>query len=316
VSQLLLLLGLTVLLALALTPLVRRLAHRWKLVDAPGARKIHTVSIPRVGGVAITLAMVLTLATAAALDLVTAADLRAWLPVLLGGAIVFTIGLWDDVRPLPAWLKLGAQLIGAGVTVALGVRIDHVTVLGATVGLGVLALPLTMAWLIGLTNAFNLMDGLDGLATGLAIIAAATCAVVSLARDDAQGGTLLIVLLGALVGFLPYNFNPATIFLGDSGSLVVGYVLAVTAITSFQKGATALVVLGPLLLFALPISETLHSVVRRLRGQGLRQVFRADQQHVHHRLLSHGLSHRQAVLLLYGVSLSFSLLALTALRAR
>jgi len=316
VSQLLLLLGATVLLALGLTPLVRRLAHRWNLVDAPGARKIHTVSIPRVGGLAISLSMVLALAGAAALGIVTAADVQAWLPVLLGGAIVFLVGLWDDVRPLPARLKLGAQLIGAGLTVALGVRIDHVTVFGATVGLGALALPLTMVWLVGLTNAFNLMDGLDGLATGLAIIAAATCAVVSLARDDVQGGTLLIVLLGALVGFLPYNFNPATIFLGDSGALVVGYVLAVTAITSFQKGATALVVLGPLLLFALPISETLHSVVRRLRGQGLRQVFLADQQHVHHRLLSQGLSHRQAVLLLYGVSLSFSLLALTALRAR
>ena len=160
------------------------------------------------------------------------------------------------------------------------------------------------------------MDGLDGLATGLAIIAAATCAAVSLARDDVQGGMLLLALLGALCGFLPYNFNPATIFLGDAGSLAVGYVLAITAITSFQKGATALVVLGPLLLFALPISETLHSVVRRMRGQGLRQVFLADQQHVHHRLLDLGLSHRKVVLLLYSVSLSFSLLALTTLRAR
>ncbi len=312
----LLVLGATALLALVLTPGVRALARRLNLVDAPGDRKIHTVSVPRVGGVGVAFAMGLALAALAATGHASVADFRAWLPVLLGGALVFGVGLWDDVHPLPAWTKLVVQLAGAGTAVAFGVRIEHVTFFGSTLGLGWLALPLTVLWIVGLTNAFNVMDGLDGLATGLAIIAAATCAVVSLVRDDVQGGMLLVVLLGALCGFLPYNFNPATIFLGDSGSLVVGYVLAVTAITSFQKGATALVVVGPLLLFALPISETLHSVVRRLRGQGLRHVFLADQQHVHHRLLGLGLSHRKAVLLLYGVSLSFSLLALTTLRAR
>jgi UDP-GlcNAc:undecaprenyl-phosphate/decaprenyl-phosphate GlcNAc-1-phosphate transferase len=312
----LLLFAVAMTLALLFTAGVRALARRWNLVDAPGQRKIHTVSVPRVGGVGVTLAVLLALAAASAIGRVSAADVRAWLPVLLGGTFMFGVGLWDDLRPLPAWVKLLVQLAGAGVTVALGVRIDHVTFFGVTLGLGLLALPLTIAWIVGLTNAFNVMDGLDGLATGLAIIAAATCAVVSLARGDAQGGMLLIVLLGALCGFLPYNFNPATIFLGDSGSLVVGYVLAVTAITSFQKGATALVVLGPLLLFALPISETLHSVVRRVRGQGLRHVFLADQQHVHYRLLGLGLSHRKVVLLLYGVSLSLSLLALTMMQTR
>jgi UDP-GlcNAc:undecaprenyl-phosphate GlcNAc-1-phosphate transferase len=312
----LLLVGMAATLALLLTPGVRGLARRWNLVDAPGQRKIHSVSVPRVGGVGVTLAMLLALAAAAAGGRVSATDLQAWLPVLAGGAVIFGAGLWDDLRPLPAWMKLAAQLTGAGITVALGVRIEHVTFFGVTLGLGLLAVPLTVVWLVGLTNAFNLMDGLDGLATGLAIIAAATCAVISLARDDLQGGMLLLVLLGALCGFLPYNFNPATIFLGDSGSLVVGYVLAVTAITSFQKGATALVVLGPLLLFALPISEVLHSVVRRLRGQGLRHVFLADQQHVHYRLLGLGLSHRTVVLLLYGVSLSLSLLALTTMQTR
>ena len=310
------LLAAAALLALFLTPAVRALARRWGLVDAPGGRKIHTVSIPRLGGVAVVLAMALALGGAAAAGIATAADIGGWVPILFGGVLVFGVGLWDDVRPLSPWVKLAVQAAGAAVAVALGVRIDHVTVLGSTLGLGLLALPLTIVWIVGLTNAFNVMDGLDGLATGLAIIAAATCAAVSLARDDVQGGMLLLALLGALCGFLPYNFNPATIFLGDAGSLAVGYVLAITAITSFQKGATALVVLGPLLLFALPISETLHSVVRRLRGQGLRQVFLADQQHVHHRLLDLGLSHRTVVLLLYSVSLSFSLLALTTLRAR
>ncbi|TMQ15251.1 MAG: undecaprenyl/decaprenyl-phosphate alpha-N-acetylglucosaminyl 1-phosphate transferase [Candidatus Rokuibacteriota bacterium] len=179
-----------------------------------------------------------------------------------------------------------------------------------------LAIPLTLLWIVGLTNAFNLMDGLDGLATGLAIIAAATCAAVSISRGDSQGGLLLVALLGALCGFLPYNFNPATIFLGDSGSLVVGYALAVTAVTGWQKGATALAVAVPLLIFALPISETLLSVVRRTRGLGIRHVFSADQQHLHYRLLGLGLSHRAAVLLLYVVSLSLSLLALATMQMR
>jgi UDP-GlcNAc:undecaprenyl-phosphate/decaprenyl-phosphate GlcNAc-1-phosphate transferase len=312
----LLLVAMAATLALLLTRGVRGLARRWDLVDAPGQRKIHTVSVPRVGGVGIALATILALAVAAAAGRVSAADARAWLPVLAGGAVVLGVGLWDDLRPLPAWVKLVVQLGAAALTVALGVRIEHVTVFGVTLGLGLLAVPLTIAWIVGLTNAFNVMDGLDGLASGLAIIAASTCALVSLARDDQQGGMLLLALVGALCGFLPYNFNPATIFLGDSGSLVVGYVLAVTAITSFQKGATALVVLGPLLLFALPISETLHSVARRLRGQGWRHVFLADQQHVHYRLLGLGLSHRGAVLLLYGVSLALSVLALTTIQTR
>jgi UDP-GlcNAc:undecaprenyl-phosphate/decaprenyl-phosphate GlcNAc-1-phosphate transferase len=264
----------------------------------------------------VTLAAMLALVGTAATGAADAAEVQSWVPALLGGLLVFGVGLWDDLRPVRPGTKLVFQVAGACVAVALGVRIDHVTLLGTTLGLGLLAAPLTIVWIVGVTNAFNLMDGLDGLATGLAIIAAGTCAAVSIFRGDVQGGLLLVAFLGALCGFLPYNFNPATIFLGDAGSLVVGYVLAITAITSFQKGATALVVLGPLLLFALPISETLHSVVRRVRGHGLRQVFLADQQHVHHRLLDLGLSHRAVVLLLYSVSLSFSLLALTTLRAR
>jgi UDP-GlcNAc:undecaprenyl-phosphate GlcNAc-1-phosphate transferase len=308
------LLGAAVVLALILTPGARGLGRRLGIVDVPGQRKIHTTSVPRLGGVGVTLAAVLALAGATALGLAGAADVQAWLPVLLGGLLVFGVGLWDDLRPVRPLTKLAIQIGGAVVAVALGVQIDHVTIFGTTLGLGLLAAPLTIAWIVGVTNAFNLMDGLDGLATGLAIIAAGTCAAVSISRDDAQGGLLLVALLGALCGFLPYNFNPATIFLGDCGSLVVGYVLAVTAITSLQKGATALAVAVPLLIFALPISETVLSVVRRTRGQGLRHVFSADRGHLHHRLLGLGLSQRDAVLLLYVVSLSFSLLALVTMQ--
>jgi len=312
----LVLLVVSAVLAVLITPVVRALGRRWGWVDTPGTRKIHTVSTPRIGGVSVTLAAVLGLAAVTAAGGVSVADLEGWLPSLLGGLIVFGVGLRDDLRPVRAPVKLVFQVMAAGVAVALGVRIDHVTLLGTTQPLGLLAVPLTMLWIVGLSNAFNLMDGLDGLATGLAIIAAATCAAVSISRGDSQGGLLLVALLGALCGFLPYNFTPATIFLGDSGSLVVGYVLAVTAVTGWQKGATALAVAVPLLIFALPISETVLSVVRRTRGLGLRHVFAADQQHIHYRLIGLGLSHRGAVLLLYVVSLALALLALATMQMR
>jgi UDP-GlcNAc:undecaprenyl-phosphate/decaprenyl-phosphate GlcNAc-1-phosphate transferase len=310
------LLGAAIVLALILTPGARALGRRLGIVDLPGQRKIHTTSVPRLGGVSVTLAAVLALAAATAAGGADVSDVQAWLPALLGGLIVFGVGLWDDLRPVRPLTKLAFQVAGAAVAVALGVRIDHVTLFGTTLALGLLGVPLTIAWIVGVTNAFNLMDGLDGLATGLAIIAAGTCAAVSISRGDAQGGLLLVALLGALCGFLPYNFNPATIFLGDSGSLVVGYVLAVTAITGLQKGATALAVAVPLLIFALPLSETVLSVIRRTRGLGLRHVFAPDRGHMHHRLLGLGLSQRNAVLLLYVVSLSLSLLALATMQIR
>jgi UDP-GlcNAc:undecaprenyl-phosphate GlcNAc-1-phosphate transferase len=309
-----LLLGAGIALALILTPLVRALGRRLGIVDVPTQRKIHTTSVPRVGGVSVTLAAVLALAGAAATGAAELAEAETWRRLLLGGVFVFGVGLYDDLRTVSPLTKLTFQLAGAGTAVALGVRIDHVTIFGTTVGLGLFAVPLTLVWIVGVTNAFNLMDGLDGLATGLAIIAAATCAAVSISRGDVSGGLLLVAFLGALCGFLPYNFNPATIFLGDSGSLVIGYVLALTAITGLQKGATALAVAVPLLIFALPISETVLSVVRRTRGSGVRHVFAPDQGHMHHRLLGLGLSQRKAVLLLYAVSLSLSLLALATMQ--
>jgi UDP-GlcNAc:undecaprenyl-phosphate/decaprenyl-phosphate GlcNAc-1-phosphate transferase len=310
------LLVLTAAVAAGLTPAVRAVGRRWGLVDAPGERKIHTESIPRIGGVGVTLAAALGLAGIAASGRVSVPDLEGWLPAILGGVVVFGVGLWDDLRPVRPSMKLAFQAAAAAVAVVLDVRIDHVTLAGTTYPLGGLAVPLTVLWIVGLTNAFNLMDGLDGLATGLAIIAAATCAAVSISRGDSQGGLLLVALLGALCGFLPFNFNPATIFLGDSGSLVVGYVLAVTAVTGWQKGATALAVAVPLLIFAVPISETVLSVVRRTRDLGLRHVFSADQHHMHYRLLALGLSHRNAVLLLYVVSLTLALLALATMQMR
>ena len=213
-----------------------------------------------------------------------------------------------------------------------GILVEHVSLLGGgSIHLGILALPLTFVWIIGITNAFNLVDGLDGLAAGLTIIAAGSIATIFFLRGDAQDALLLLILLGALLGFLPYNFNPATIFLGDSGSLVVGYILAVTAITGSQKGATTLAVMIPLLVFGLPIVDTLLAMVRRCVGslrmlnapkatlreqiRVAKSMFEADQKHIHHRLIALGFSHRNAVLVLYALALGLSSLALLSVLA-
>lgn len=331
------LLLLSVVFSLLLVPLVRRLAKRMGAVDQPGERKIHSMPVPRLGGVAIVASAVLTCLTVWGFELISKGvihfDPGAWKPVLLGGAIMLLVGVWDDVRPVPAWVKFLFQAVAAGIAIWLGVRVEHVSLFGGEgLHLGALALPLTFLWIVGITNAFNLVDGLDGLAAGLAIIAAATSATIFFLLGDLQDALLLVIMLGALLGFLPYNFNPATIFLGDSGSLVVGYVLAVTAITGTQKGATVLAVAIPLLVFGLPIIDTLLSMVRRCVGSVrllrssktqlkeriffAKRMFEADQQHIHHRLLALGFSHRKAVLLLYLLALGLSSLALLSVLAK
>ena len=324
-------------LALALTPLVRRLAQAMGVVDQPGARKIHTAPVPLLGGVSVIAAVGLTILAAIAFEQVTSQnlpfDISAVKPIVLGGALVFCVGVWDDCRPLPVWLKFALQAVAAGVAIGHGIRVNHISLFGGSgLHLGVWGLPISFLWLIGITNAFNLLDGLDGLATGLAMIIAASNATFFYLLGDTQDVLLLLILLGALLGFLRYNFNPATIFLGDSGSLVIGYVLAATALSGTQKSVTTLAVVVPLLVFGLPIADTLLSMTRRflsslhlLQSSKVRlkdrllctqAMFAADKRHIHHRLLALGLSHRNAVLLLYGIALGLSSLALLSVLAQ
>jgi UDP-GlcNAc:undecaprenyl-phosphate GlcNAc-1-phosphate transferase len=313
-------------LALVLTPLVARGALVLGVVDAPGGRKVHTRAVPRLGGVGVVAATIL------AMILVplfvperSAPTLWASLrPLAAGGALVFTVGLLDDFRGVGALAKLAVQAVAAIVLMTSGLLIETVTVLGTTWHLGWLSWPVTGAWVVGLTNAFNLIDGVDGLAAGVAALAGAACCAILIARGHAAEAMLLAALVGAAAGFLAFNFAPASIFLGDSGSLVFGFLLAGTAIAGWQKGATALAAGIPILIFALPIADVGSTIVRRglaptaggrpsLRS-ALARLVEPDRQHIHHRLLALGWSPRRTVLVLYSITGLLALLALATAR--
>jgi UDP-GlcNAc:undecaprenyl-phosphate GlcNAc-1-phosphate transferase len=308
-------------LALFLTPLIGRGSTVLGLVDAPGGRKVHTQSVPRLGGVAVVVSAALALAIVPAFlpEPRNPETLVAIRPFIVGGVLIFLVGLVDDVRGLGAAPKLLVEVLAAAIMMAAGLLIERVTVLGNTWTLGWLAYPVTAAWLVGVTNAFNLIDGIDGLAPGVAALAGAACGAILIVRGHTPEAMLLAAFVGAMLGFLVYNFEPASIFLGDSGSLVAGFLLAATAIAGWQKGATALASAVPLLIFALPLADAASTLVRRVlarpdSGRSLsaivRQVVEPDREHIHHRLLGLGWSVRRTVLILYGVTAVLSILAL------
>ncbi len=323
--------------AFTLTPCIRHMARAMGVVDQPNPRKVHKTATPLLGGVSIAIAIGGTVLAAsvvgARMDFGPVLDWSIVSPILIGAAVVFCTGLWDDVRPLPVWVKLLCQAVAAAVAIGYGIRVNHMSLFGgSSFELGIWAIPVSFFWILGITNAFNLLDGLDGLVSGLAIIIAAANALFLFSLGEMQMLLLLLVLFGALLGFLPYNFNPATIFLGDSGSLVIGYILSVTAISGGQNSVTSLAVIIPLLLFGLPIVDTLLSMVRRLAAsvklhQASRArlkdrircagaMFEADRRHIHHRLLALGFSHRHAVLVLYGIALAMAALAMLSVLAQ
>jgi len=301
--------------SLALTPLVRWLAHREGWLDHPdGGRKQHPVAIPRIGGLAVYFAFFLSLWLAlvslpgAAGDHVGVA--AAVTHVFVASTLVMLVGLVDDIRGVRPAGKLGIQLIGAVYLYLNGYQVSRVSnPLGDPVELGLFALPVTVLWFVGMSNAFNLIDGLDGLAAGVGLFATGTLLVSAAVNGRGTMVVVLCALAGALLGFLRFNYTPATIFLGDSGALFVGFALAAFAISSSIKASAAVAVGVPLFALALPILDVVLSVLRRFaKGAGL---FEADHEHIHHRLLRKGLTPRRAVIWLYGVaavgaSLSFA----------
>ncbi|HEY3315909.1 MAG TPA: MraY family glycosyltransferase [Bacillota bacterium] len=285
-----------------LTPLVRRLAVRSGAVDRPGirhARGVHKRPLPRLGGLAIFIAF--AVAALVAVGLKDSGDRG----ILLGGLLIIIVGAIDDFRPLSAKVKLVFQIAAALVLVFSGVQIHEFTnPLGGLIFLGVWSIPLTVIWVVGLINVVNFIDGLDGLAAGVCSIASLTLLFVALKQGQVDDVVLAAALAGATLGFLPFNFNPARIIMGDSGSMFLGYALAAISVDGLVKSATTVGLVVPVLAMGLPIFDGFFAIVRRSINH--RPVYEADRGHVHHRLLDLGLSQKQAVLVLYGVSGLFS----------
>jgi UDP-GlcNAc:undecaprenyl-phosphate GlcNAc-1-phosphate transferase len=304
-------------LALVLTPLVGKLGVRLGAVDAPAERKVHTRTIPRSGGLAIAAAFVLALAAAKLLS-TSISNLLIWeerqIFAVLGAAVVFAVGLCDDVHRLGPRIKFLAQILAATLAFYGGVRIEAFVAGGVAVDFGLLSWVITVFWFLLFINAMNLIDGLDGLAAGVAFFTSAVMVVLALMQGNLLTALKFAALGGALLGFLRYNFNPASVFMGDGGSYFIGYAIAAISILGSIKSQVGATLLIPLLALGVPIFDTILSPLRRwVIG---RQMFQPDKEHIHHRLLKLGLSSRKVVLILYGVSFALCVVAILLINFR
>src|SRR5438876_271501 len=301
--------------SLILTPLLRRFCERYRLVDEPkDNRRVHQKAVPRLGGVAIFLSILIALSV---LALVNNLFTRALHPefrgiaVLLGcGLLVLLLGVYDDLRGTNAAVKFSALGAVTALFYAWGGRIEGLSIpfIGGVTFHPILGFVLTMIWVVGIANAFNLIDGIDGLAAGSALFSSLVLLTVSIVQGKTMVTVVALALTGALAGFLRYNFNPASIFLGDSGSLFIGFALAALSIQGSQKASTAVAVAIPVLACGLPAVAAGVTIARRFVSG--KPIFQGDREHIHHMLLARGWSQRRVALVLYAVSALFGLSAM------
>lgn len=291
----------------ASTPSVIVLARKIKAIDVPkDERRIHKKPIPLIGGLAIFYGFLVSVLCFATLD-------RGVIGILLASALIVTVGVIDDKKELSAKVKLLFQILAAGIVVYFGVCIEYVAnPLSDWFGplyidLGAWAIPVTMVWIVGITNAVNLIDGLDGLAVGVSTIASVALLSLTIISQNLNAAIVIAALAGAGFGFLPYNFNPAKIFMGDTGSMFLGFVLACISIQGIMKMYALISFAVPILILGLPIFDTLFAILRRLFTG--KPIMAPDRGHLHHRLLDMGFSQRQTVAILYTLT---SILCLTA----
>jgi UDP-GlcNAc:undecaprenyl-phosphate/decaprenyl-phosphate GlcNAc-1-phosphate transferase len=305
---------LSVVLALVLTPLVRDYVGKLGFLDHPdGVRKKHAAPIPRVGGIAIVISYIITFAIALALPFTYTDHLHRSLPDILPltlvGSVVFMTGVLDDLIGLAAWQKLMGILGASVLAYFAGIHVD-IHLLRGLPQWPWLGFAITVIWLVGCTNAFNLIDGMDGLAAGVGLMAAVTMLVAALTQSNLPLALATMPLAGCLLGFLRYNFNGASVFLGDSGSLLIGFMLGCYGALWSEKSVTLVALTVPLLAVSIPLLDVVLSILRRyLRN---RPIFQADRGHIHHRLLDLGLSPKNAVLTIYGVCGVVAILSLLA----
>ncbi|WP_138203935.1 glycosyltransferase family 4 protein [Haloimpatiens lingqiaonensis] len=283
----------------AITPFIKRLAKKVGAIDIPkDERKIHKKPIPLLGGLSIYIAFAL------ALIIKREALTTEEIGILISASVIVLGGFIDDLKELKPYEKLLFQVVAALILIGFGTSIKLITnPFSATklyLNLKWLSIPLTIMWVVGITNAFNLIDGLDGLAAGVAFISSITIFIIAILNNRADAAILTIILCGAILGFLPYNFNPASIFMGDTGSQLLGFLLAAISITGAIKSAAAFAISVPILALGLPIYDTLFAMVRRkINGK---PIMKADRGHLHHRLLDMGLSQKKAVIIMYIIS--------------
>ncbi len=292
------------LISFSATPVVIGIAKKIKAIDVPkDERRVHKKPIPLIGGLAIFYGFLISVLCFCKID-------RSVIGILIGAIIIVTTGIIDDKYDLPAKLKLLMQIAAAGVVVAFGVEMEYIKnpFTDEYIVLGWAAIPITIIWIVGVTNAVNLTDGLDGLAAGISTIASVSLLMLILFTDNLNLAIMTAAVAGAGFGFLPYNFNPAKIFMGDTGSMFLGYILACISVQGLMKTYTVISFAVPILVLGLPIFDTLFAIVRRIVTG--RPIMSPDRGHLHHRLLDMGFSQRQTVAILYTLT---AILCLTAI---
>ncbi len=295
-TDLIYLLTVTVLAALVAftsTPAVSVLAYKIGAIDVPkDNRRMHKKPTPRIGGLAIFAGFVIA-------SLVFCELTPELISIYLGGLIIVAVGVIDDVFRINAWVKLAAQIVVALVAVSQGIVLEYVNLFGNYVHFGMLSIPITVVWIVGLTNAINLIDGLDGLACGVSAICSISLLLVMLLKGEVASAMITAAVVGACLGFLPFNTNPAKIFMGDTGALFLGYTMAVISVSGVFKLHTVISFIIPISIFAMPLFDTTFAFIRRI-AKG-RSPFSPDRSHLHHRLIDLGFSQKQSVAILYAI---------------
>ena len=312
--------------AYVITPYTIRFAKKVGALDIPKeSRKIHKKPMPRLGGLAVivgfTVSVIYLLTVKSiekTIDLFGAEQYHIKLIGFFAG--LFVLGAFcfvDDLKNINPFIKLLGQILAAGIVVACGIQIDKISLpyIDTIITEQASSIIITIIWIVGITNAINLIDGLDGLSSGVSLISCVSLLIIFALNGSPLISIILITALaGAILGFLPYNFNPARTFLGDTGSEFLGYALSIISILGMAKTYTAIVIVAPLLVFALPLIDTSFAIIRRLiKTKSLKGVFKADKEHLHHKIMKHGYTQKQAVLILYGISATFGMFAIILL---
>lgn len=306
------------------TPHTIQLAKKLGAVDSPkDKRRINKVVMPRLGGLAVITGffvaiffLLVVMSIEKNIDLNKGEWYKKIGGFIAGSAIIISVCFYDDVHGAKAIIKLLAQIVAAVVVTLCGIRIDRIELLSVQLPQW-FYMVLTVVWIVGLTNSINLIDGLDGLSTGIAIISCISLLIVfSLNGSVLMSIILITALCGSLCGFLPYNFNPARTFIGDTGSNFVGFCLSIISILGVAKTYTALIIVAPIIILALPIFDTACAIFRRLiKGKSIKAVFQADRGHLHHKMIDAGFTQKQAVIIMYSVTAMLGLLAIVLMES-